>query len=55
MDYTVAKSQTEISDFHFHFLYSPTLTSIHNKWKTTSFEYMNLCRQSDVSYFKYTV
>ena len=55
MDYTVAKSQTELSDFHFHFLYSPTLTSKHNKWKNTSFEYMNLCRQSDVSYFKYTV
>ena len=30
------------------FLYSPTLTSIHDYWKNHSFEYMYLCRQSDV-------
>ena len=29
-------------------LYDPTLTSIHDYWKNHSFEYMHLCRQSNV-------
>ena len=33
------------------FLYSPMLTSIHDYWKNHSFEYMDLCWQSDVSAF----
>ena len=33
------------------FLYNPTLTSIHDYWKNHSFDYMDLCRQSDVSAF----
>ena len=28
------------------FLYSPTVTSIHDYWKNHSFDYMDLCRQS---------
>ena len=32
-------------------LYSPTLTSIHDYWKNHSFDYMDLCQQSDVSAF----
>ena len=32
-------------------LYSPTLTSIHDYWKNHSFDYMDLCWQSDVSAF----
>ena len=32
-------------------LYSLTLTSIHDYWKNHSFEYMELCQQSDVSAF----
>ena len=32
-------------------LYGPTLTSIHDYWKNPSFDYMELCRQSDVSAF----
>ena len=32
-------------------LYGPTLTSIHDYWKNYSFDYMNLCWQSDVSAF----
>ena len=32
-------------------LYGPTLTSIHDYWKNHSFDYTNLCRQSDVSAF----
>ena len=33
------------------FLDSPTLTSIHDYWKNHSFDYMDLCRQSNVSAF----
>ena len=32
-------------------LYGPTLTSIHDYWKNHSFDYMDLCKQSDVSAF----
>ena len=32
-------------------LYGPTLTSIHDYWKNCSFDYMDLCWQSDVSAF----
>ena len=34
-----------------HFLYSPTLTSIHNYWKNHSLDYTDLCWQSNVSAF----
>ena len=33
------------------FLYSPTLTSIHDYWKNRSFHYLDLCQQSNVSAF----
>ena len=33
------------------FLYSPTLTSIHDHWKNHSFDWMDLCEQSNVSAF----
>ena len=33
------------------FLYSPTLTSIHDYWKDHSFDYMDLCQHSNVSAF----
>ena len=33
------------------FLYSPTLTSIHDYWKNHSFGYTDLCQQSNVSAF----
>ena len=29
-------------------LYGPTLTSIHDYWKNHSFDYIDLCRQSDI-------
>ena len=32
-------------------LYGPTLTSIHDHWKNYSFDYTELCQQSDVSAF----
>ena len=31
------------------FLYSPTLISIHDYWKSHSFDYMDFCQQSNVS------
>ena len=37
------------------FLYSPTLTSIHDHWKNYSLDQMDLCWQSNVSAFKYAV
>jgi len=33
------------------FLYSPGLTSIHEYWKNHSFDYTDLCQQSNVSAF----
>ena len=32
-------------------LYGPTLTSVNDWWKNHSFDYMDLCRESDVSAF----
>ena len=32
-------------------LYGPTITFIHDYWQNDSFDYMDLCRQSDVSAF----
>ena len=32
-------------------LYDPSLTSVHDYWKNHSFDYMHLCRQSNVSAF----
>ena len=37
-----------INSLAFSLLYGPTLMSIHNYWKNHSFDYMDLCRQSDV-------
>ena len=37
-----------ISSSVFSFLYRPILTSIHDYWKNQSFDYMDLCRQSNV-------
>ena len=37
------------------FLYSPSLTSIHDYWKNHRFAYTYICQQSDVSAFKYAI
>ena len=37
--------------FRLTLLYGPTLTSIHDCWKNHSFDYVDLCWQSDVSDF----
>ena len=48
----VESDTTERLNYHCNsFLFSPTLTSIHDCWKNYSFDYMDLCRQSNVSAF----
>ena len=42
---------SKASEFWHSFLYSPTLTSIHDYWKNQSFDQMDLCQQSNVSAF----
>ena len=40
-----------INSLVLNFLYSPTLTSIHDHWKNQSIDYIDLCCQSNVSVF----
>ena len=40
-----------ISSLAVSLLYGPTLTSIHDYWENHSFDYMDVCQQSDVSAF----
>ena len=44
-----------INSLAFGLLYDPTLTSAHAYWENHSFDYVNLCQQSDVSAFQYVV
>ena len=44
-----------INSLALSFLHSPTLTSIHEYWKTHSLDQMDLCWQSNVSAFEYAV
>ena len=39
-----------INSLAFSLLYGPTLTSIHGYWKNNSFDYMDLCWQSNVCF-----
>ena len=48
-------SSKSISSSVLSLLYGPALTSIHDYWKNHSFDYMNLCWQSDVSVLEYAV
>ena len=49
-----ASTQFEsINSLALSLLYGPALTSICDYWKNHSFDYMDLCRQRDVSDFKY--
>ena len=43
--------QHRINSSALSLLYGPTLTSIHNYWKNHSFDYTDLCWQSNVSSF----
>ena len=40
-----------ISSSTLSLLYGPTLISIHDYWKNHSFDYLELCQQSDISAF----
>ena len=40
-----------ISSLVLSLVYGPTLTSVHDYWKSQSFDYMDLCSQSNVSAF----
>ena len=44
-----------INSLALSFLYSPTLTFIHDYWKNYSFDWMDLCWQSNVSAFEYAI
>ena len=44
-----------INSSAFSFLYSSTLTSIHDHWRNHSFDYMDNCWQSNVFAFSYAV
>ena len=44
-------SSKAMSSLTLSLLYGPTLTSIHIYWKNHSFDYMDLCWQSDASFF----
>ena len=44
-----------ISSSALSLLYGTTLTSTHDNWKSHIFDYVDLCRQCDVSAFQYTV
>ena len=44
-----------ISSFVLRLVYHPTHTCVHDYWKKHSFDYLNLCWQSDISGFWYAV
>ena len=46
---------SKASFFGIQFSYDPTLTSIHDYWEHLSFDYLDLCWQSDAFAFKYSV
>ena len=48
-------SKTSILGHSLCLPYGPTLTSIHDYWKDHGLDYTDLCWQSDVSAFEYTV
>ena len=45
----------KINSLVLSYLYSPTLTSIHDHWKNHSIDWTDLCWQSNVSAFEYAV
>ena len=47
----VSSKFESINSLALSLLYGLTLTSVHDCWKHHSFDYMNLCQQSDVSVF----
>ena len=52
---SLAPQFKSINSLALSLLYGPILTSVHDYWKNHSFDYMDFCRQSDVSAFSYAV
>ena len=50
-EFSPAPQLENINPLAFSLLYGPTLTSIHDYWKNHSFDYTDLCQQSNVSVF----
>ena len=50
-EFSLARQFKSISSLMLSLHYGPTLTSKHYYWKNHSFDYMDLCWQSDVSAF----
>ena len=48
---SILQHNSSISSSLLSLLYGPTPTSIHDYWKNQSFDYTDLCQQSDVSAF----
>ena len=48
---SLAPQFESINSLAFSFLYVPALTSVHDYWKNSSFDYTNLCWQSNVFAF----
>ena len=48
---SLAPQVESISSLLLSLLYGPTLTSIHDYWKSHTFDHMDLCQQSNVSAF----
>ena len=44
-----------INSLPFTLVYGPTLTSVHDNWKNHSFDYMNLCQQSNACFLIYNL
>ena len=50
-EFSPAPQFKSLSSSVLRLLYGPTLTSVHNYWKDHSFDYMDICQQSDISAF----
>ena len=50
-EYSPGPQFESISSLTLSLLYGPTLTSVHGYWKNRSFDYTDLCQQSDVLTF----
>ena len=50
-EYSPAPQFESINSSLFSLVSGPALISVHDYWKNHNFDYMNLCRQSDISAF----
>ena len=50
-EFFLAPQFKNINSAALSFFYDPALISVHDYWKNHSFDYMDLCLQSDISAF----